>query len=206
MLDQDTEILISRYADGGDELTADELRQVRNLVAGDAEARSLLEDYLALTAALREAAPLVPKLDWDRLHGHLSAAMDEAGEADNRRRMRIGRPMTTPMRWALAASVLLCVGLALLATQPAKITGVAEQSGGVARMPDARPSMVATIDVSGPSIDPPDGTVQLDVSIGQPAITAESAAAIAQDVVWRTPQINIVAVETSATEPTVPRQ
>jgi hypothetical protein len=212
MLDQEIEILISRYADDADDLTADELLRVRTVVASDPAARELLDEYESLTEALRRAAPAVPELDWERLHSHLSAAMNDAPADDARQRMRIGAgrsamPMTMPMRWALAASVLLCIGLALLATQPAKFAGGGNQRQVVVVPPSGGTDTVATlINVSGPTIDLPDGAVQMDVSIGQPTMTAESAAAIAQDVVWRPAQINIVAAEAAATEPLPPRQ
>jgi hypothetical protein len=204
MLDQETEILISQYADDADELTAEERLRVQSVVAADPEARRLLDEYQALTAALRRAAPRVPQLDWDRLREHISSA---TSDADDRNRMRIGpSPMTVPMRWALAASVLLCIGLALLATQPARFTtGGNSVAAGPARTSVDLPSVATSIDVSGPTIDPPEGAVRLDISIGQPAATPDSVAAIAQDVVWRPPQINIVAAETTG-QPFPPRQ
>jgi hypothetical protein len=109
--------------------------------------------------------------------------------------------MTMPTRWALAASVLLCIGIALLATQPAKVVDPVGSVAHANLTPDVQPPAVATsIYVSGPEIDPPLGSVQVDISIGRPA-PAESVADSAQDVVWRQPRVQTIAADTSTTEP-----
>jgi anti-sigma factor RsiW len=104
MTRDDLEFSISQYLDGT--LAPAERDALETRLGSDAEARALYAEYEALQGVIA-AAPL-PPVRWDRLAGHLSAAV--AAEAEPAQSYRLSRWLR-PARLALAASVLLAGGV-----------------------------------------------------------------------------------------------
>ena len=104
MIDEQLEFLISQYADGS--LPESERALVELRLGGDADARTLLEEYRALDATLKSSMPL-PAVNWDRFAEHLSEAVAEQREA--RATTVLGR-IGTFGRLAIAACVVIAVG------------------------------------------------------------------------------------------------
>src|SRR5438105_19050 len=72
------EFRISQYVDGT--LPAAEVAALEAVLAADAEARAVLEDFRKLDAAMKDQARL-PQIYWDRLAAHLSDAVARQDEA-----------------------------------------------------------------------------------------------------------------------------
>ncbi len=109
-VDEDFEYTLLDYLDGN--LPDEEQASVKQRVSHDARAAATLDQYRALDKVLEPAAiqkswPL-PDVKWDRLADHISSAIDEESQAS---RMRIGTWARTTARIALAASILLTIGL-----------------------------------------------------------------------------------------------
>ena len=104
MIDEQLEFLISQYADGS--LPESERTLVELRLQGNAEARTMLDEYRALDATLKSSMPL-PAINWDRLAEHLSEAVAEHREA--RATTVLGR-IGTFGRLAIAACVVVAVG------------------------------------------------------------------------------------------------
>ncbi len=104
MIDEQIEFLISQYADGS--LPESERALVELRLQGDADARTMLDEYRALDATLKTSMPL-PAVNWDRFAEHLSEAVAEQREA--RATTVLGR-IGTFGRFAIAACVVVAVG------------------------------------------------------------------------------------------------
>jgi anti-sigma factor RsiW len=101
------EFSLSQYLDGT--LAEAERAALEERLAGDADARALLAEYQRLDVALK-AVPR-PAVDYDRLAGHICAAVSEQ-EEEPARIYRIGF-VRTMAGLALAASVLIGVGFGI---------------------------------------------------------------------------------------------
>jgi len=105
MIDEQLEFLISQYADGS--LPESERALVELRLQGDADARTMLEEYRALDASLKSSMPL-PAVNWDRLAEHLSDAV--AAEQEEASAPAILGRIGNWGRLAIAACVVLAVG------------------------------------------------------------------------------------------------
>ena len=80
------EFQISQYADGT--LPAEDVAALEAVLASDAEARALLEDFRKIETSIKRETAL-PAMDWDRLRKRISNAV--AAEDDRASRVyRIG--------------------------------------------------------------------------------------------------------------------
>lgn len=181
MIDEQLEFQISQYADGT--LPAAETAALEEELAEDAEARQLLEEYRALNGMIeRELA--APEMNWERLGAHISAvvAQEDAAANDAKQSYRIAWP--TWGRVAIAAMVLIAVGLAFLHLRP---------RGGqtvVVVGPPPAPELAPVVVVTGPAAERAPGEVIEIVSI-QPSALASNRYRPADDVVYRAPRVVI---------------
>lgn len=142
-LSNEQEYTITRYVDG--ELSADEGRQVEQLLTASPAARKLAAEHRSLDTVLKHAWPL-PDVRWDRLQAHLSEAIAEEAQAS---RFRIGNWLGHTTRIAAAACLFVAVGLAVLL--------VANREGAN----PGTPTRVAVVEVAGPEQASGAPTVQI---------------------------------------------
>jgi len=71
---QDSEFLISQYADGA--LEPEQAKKVEALLASDPHYRRLLQQHRALRESLNDWASRIPMVDWDAFHDRLSARLE----------------------------------------------------------------------------------------------------------------------------------
>ena len=158
MTRDELEFSISQYHDGT--LPPLERDRVDEILATDADTRSLLSEYARLDALMRDEAPAVPELDWDRVHARLSRAVANCDDAPAVKTFRIGR-----LAWiggAVAAAAAVAIVASITLRDP---TG----TGGTG--PGARPRGEISVAV-GPT-GPAGGPVAIAVSQqGSPAVTA----------------------------------
>jgi anti-sigma-K factor RskA len=178
MINEHLEFLISQYTDGT--LPAAEAAALEEVLSGDPAARALLEEYQALEIALKREMPL-PEMNWDRLADHISAvvAQEEVAANDANRSYKIAWP--TWGRVAIAAMVLIAVGLAafLHLRRP-------ERSNIVKSDPGPAPVIVVT----GPAPERGSGEVIEIVTI-TPSPLAQRSYRPVNDVVYRPPRVVI---------------
>lgn len=167
MLDEKLQFALSQYADGT--LPPAERPALEKLLAENAAARQLLEEYRRLDALLVRAA-VPPAISWERFSQAVSAAIQEP-------------PATypiwayRPVQLALAASVLIAIGLAVLFYR-----------GGGMTLP-ATPAGIALVQVITPAA--PVGEAVAEISIG-PSPLAE-AAGMGEDTAADAPRAVIAA-------------
>jgi anti-sigma factor RsiW len=166
MATEQLQFSISQYADGT--LPEDERIALERLLADDTDAQALLADDRSLTDLLR-AGPL-PEVRWDRLAESISAAIDEQQE------QRIAQASwwmrhRIPSGLALAASILLAVGLSIHFLSPAH-SPVANH-GPVKNLGT---QTVAMLNVQGPQEDAPAGPEVTQISIGAGGSYAKDSA------------------------------
>ena len=140
-LTDEQEYQLTQYLD--DELPAEESAQVRQQIAANPAAQKALADHRAVDTILKHAWPL-PHIEWDRLHSYLSDTIAEEAQAS---RMRIGNWLTYGTRVALAACLLLAIGLAVR---------FAMNDGGT-----VAPRQVAQVELAGPQVAAGEPTVQM---------------------------------------------
>jgi hypothetical protein len=155
MLSEELEFQICCYADGA--ATVEETRAVEAALANDAEARQLLAEYQSLIAAVGEAGETIPSVRWHGLASHLSGQIQQVPAA---RSVRAIGP-----RLALAASVLIAIGLGMLAAMSEQAPHPAEQPP-VAVAP-------AQIDVAGPVAEVSEAAPQISVSV-EPTVSVSA--------------------------------
>jgi anti-sigma factor RsiW len=193
MINEQLEFQISQYADGT--LPPAEVAALEQALAGDAEARKLLEEYRALSGLVARGLP-VPEMNWDRLAGHISAAVaqDEVAANDASRNYRIAWP--TWGRVAIAAMVLIAVGLgALHLGRPGEPKTNIVINSGTSPVP-AVPSE-AVILIGGPVAQAAAGAAVEEISI-QPSPLARSRYHAVDDVVYRAPRVVIASGQATA--------
>ena len=166
-LPEQTAFAIAQYADGT--LAADHVPAVEAELSANTSARLALADERALNgvfATLRNEPERAVR--WGPLAAHLSKAVaDEAGRAAGKASApyRIFGILRAPMRLAMAASVLLAVGLGVRLMRPGTTPvspGPAQSSGELV--------------VTGPSIEAAPGNTIANVEVGPPPALAGAPA------------------------------
>ena len=117
MNDQDLEFQITRLIDN--DLTGEERAQMEARIASDPEAKRLFDEHQNLNAILQTEAVL-PAIHWDRLANaisdHVTGAAEVAREQERPAVLfsfKWLRPTIPALRLALAACVLLAVGVGI---------------------------------------------------------------------------------------------
>jgi len=176
MFDEAFEFEISQYLDGA--LPAPRREALEKRLAEDPQARRLLEQYRQLDAALAAAAPL-PAVHWDRFSQHVQQAIDDEEQAQ---RLRISSWMRTSTRLAIAAGLLLVVGI--------WAWFIGSGGGGGA------PQSVAVVEIGAPAPTGP-AVVQIEVLRPTPAQAAAKGtdAYALEDLVTVPARIVVVASE-----------
>jgi anti-sigma-K factor RskA len=193
MISEQLEFQISQYADGT--LPAAEAAALEQVLATDAEARKLLKEYRALVTVIARELP-VPQMNFDRLANHISAvvAQKEVAANDANRSYRIAWP--TWGRVAIAAMVLIAVGLGVFTHLRPAGEGtthvVINPPGGGASGGATEPVII----VGGPSAQASSGDVVEIVTI-QPSPLARSRYHAVDDVVYRPPRVVIASGQTT---------
>ncbi len=101
MIDETFEFRLTQYLDGS--LPVDEAAAFFDTLAKNPQTMVLLDEYRKLDLVLK--AQPADAINWDGLAEDISAQIDEASQS----RMRIG--FITPLHSAMAAAVLLAVGI-----------------------------------------------------------------------------------------------
>lgn len=149
MIDEQLEFRLTQYLDGT--LPPEEAPALFDELACNREALAVLDEYRKLDV-LMTARPAGIK--WEALAEHISAHIDE----DQRSRMRIG--FSAPLRAAMAAMVLLAVGVtSWLALRPADT--------------DPGRPVAKVADIQGPAVELADGAAVVEIEIGPPAVVLD---------------------------------
>jgi anti-sigma factor RsiW len=151
MTPDELEYAISQYLDGA--LPPLEKAALEERLAGDAEARAILEEYRKLNTALKTTLPAAPQIAWDRLaeqiHRNLEA---EATPVRHFRLLSIG----WTGRMAIAAALLFVISVAIhFVPRNESPTSNPRMNPGIAM-------------ISGPAVESSVGATIADVSIGPP--------------------------------------
>lgn len=150
MTHDELEYAISQYLDGV--LPPLERAALEERLAGDAQARAMLEEYRKLDGVLQSSLP-VPQVDWATFSAQTSKALDEAEAPIRHYKLHTA----WPMRIAIAAMVMLAFGVGIfLMNQP--------------QTQKSQPIGVAVI--SGPSIAESAGPVVAEIKVGPPPTMA----------------------------------
>ena len=190
---QQLEFQISQYIDGT--LSMTEAAALEQVLAGDADARAMLEDFRKLDASLkRENVAPLPEIHWEKLAEHLSAAVAEEDRATT---YRISAWWSRGVA-AVAALVLIAVGTAVLLNRhqaPPRIEEVATNS---------TPQKIgdnAIAEVTGPTAEPATQPAVAEISIGPSELAKRSNYGVDEDIVYRQPRV-VIASERSALQDT----
>jgi anti-sigma factor RsiW len=142
MLSTQLEFEITQLLDG--DLPPQKEAILRRELAADPEAVRLMEEYARLEELLSGIDP-PPEVDWDALHGRISRAVGGAPAEANHTRRPWGQV-------ALAASVLIALGVGMLILQPrpAAQQGVAIVQVSGIEFPAANTQAIAQINI-GPA-------------------------------------------------------
>jgi anti-sigma factor RsiW len=186
-LPEELEFRIAQYADG----TLDEAEReaVEAALAEQPAARLLLAEYDALATTLNVAKrATLPAVRWDRLAEEISAAV--AREAESEQAEVAGRIepaeraesypifgwLRSPMRLALAASVLLVVSIGVAVLRP-------KGGGEKVTVPIAQGPVVKIVE--GPLAEAAKGEAVEVITIGPPPDRAEFATGFTDDMISR---------------------
>jgi anti-sigma factor RsiW len=184
---EELEFQIAQYADG----TLDEAEReaVEAALEEQPAARLLLAEYDALGATLNAAKrETLPAVRWDRLVGEISAAVAREAEleqvevagkiepAERAESYPIFGWLRSPMRLALAASVLLAVSIGVAVLRP---------TGGPVLPTDTgtKGPVVVKVDVS--DAEPAKGEAVEAITIGPPPDRTEFATGFTDDMISR---------------------
>jgi anti-sigma factor RsiW len=152
MMSEELEFQINQYADGT--LSTTDAAALEDRLARDEQARQLLAEYRKLQAHLAGAMP-APAVRWDRLARHLSDAVAEAQEPVIAGRIGWG------WKLAIAASVLIVIGIGLLMQRSPRSDQVKMESVAV---------------VTGPEAEAASGPAVVEIAVGpSPALAARAA-------------------------------
>jgi anti-sigma factor RsiW len=126
MISEDLEFRISQYADGT--LAPEDVPALKAILRSDPEAAKLLDEYRRLDDVLQARLPKMPAVKWTAMEDYLSSAIEtEATE----RSPSIIMKLRWPVRMALAAAVLLAIGLtATIVMQSVNVAPVVSQVHG----------------------------------------------------------------------------
>jgi len=105
---EDEELAITEYLDGS--LSIEERAALERRIESEPGLRAVMEEYRALDGVVRSAMPM-PAVKWDVLAERLSESIDAQAQ---RKRMYIGNWLKQPMRLAVAAMILIVLGLGIL--------------------------------------------------------------------------------------------
>lgn len=118
MNDEQLQFAISQYIDGT--LPDDERAVLEQRLASDPQARQLLAEYRRLDKLITAGLPATEiEMDWAALASQISDAVAKEAEQVNEVRESESIPPTYTLPWvwkasALAASILICIGLLIL--------------------------------------------------------------------------------------------
>jgi len=210
MIDETLEFRLTQYLDG--DLAPAERAEMETILARDAAARELLDEYRRLDAVVKAGLPRMPAVNWDRLAQELSLAIDEEQAAATRRirpaadaaadtgsTYRIGAWFTNVTRMAIAAAVVLVMAVGLKVYQGGTTTPSGKPVGpGIAKM---EPS------IEGPKAEVALGPVVADVEIGPPTLAqspSRSADSYGVETLVSSPsRIEVFASESSSAQDSV---
>jgi anti-sigma factor RsiW len=153
------EFAISQYIDGA--LPEEQRAAMEERLRTDPEAAGIEAEYRKLGEVVARGAGKTPEVRWDRFAECVGQAIDD----------RSSRPILTIGRvgWAVAASVLVAVGLLSM-------------RGNHSAGPGA--PVVAEISVVGPQAEVASGPVVVDVAVSEPA-EADAADYVADGLLTR---------------------
>ena len=183
MIDEQLEFRIAQYADGT--LPADDVAALEHVLANDADARAMLDEYRRLDATLKRHDPL-PAIDWDQLADRLFDAVAE----EDRATTTIAWPLRHLGKIALAASVAIVAAVVavtqLKSNQP--VEKIAINPGGTT--PNTNVA-VAIVEVTGPSIPAASQPAFADIKISPSPWARQTNFGVAEQVVYRPPRVLI---------------
>jgi len=168
-IDEQTEYAIAQYVDG--QLPEGERAALEKRLESDPAARMAMEEYRSLQRVTERAWSL-PRVDWQRLSERISDAVAEAAQ---RARYSIAW-VRRPMQLAMAASVLIVLGLAV-----AVLTRGGKTGEGEARYAQ----------VTGPAMEQATGPAVAEIHIGAMDDTARNSYATAAVVGLSAPRMHI---------------
>jgi negative regulator of sigma E activity len=197
MTRDELEFSISQYLDGT--LAADQHAALEERLATDAEARAMYAEYQSLQGVLTTSLPAMPEVDWDQFAARVSAAVDR--EEVPAQSYKINRWFSRPMKFAVAASVLVAGAIAFTVMRPpgrtntgpspegptqiVRIDSPAEATGTspeVAVNPSAQPALVVAIVPPAADEDRPTVLRYADSVVQRPSrAMIVSAAPVGQD-------------------------
>jgi hypothetical protein len=193
MTEDRLEFLISEHLDGS--LSSSDAEALHAALAESEQARSLLRQYESLNDCVRRSSPRLPEIRWDRLAERISgavasvadsvAASDAAGDPSNNDDRGFIKFRIVMPRLAIAASILIAIGVGLIASRPssrpAPATPVHRPLVDTAAnaAPVAGPPLAASIEITGPSEEAAAAPPTIDIAVGPPAHLARG------DEPWR---------------------
>jgi len=180
VIGQQLEFQISQYANNT--LSAGERTALEAELERSAEARALLTEYRKLDEVLRREI-LVPEVNWDRLAEQISGAVGE--EEIPGRRLVIG----WGGRLALAASVLIAVGVGLAVYMKGTTPGAPVGPAGVAK-------------VEGPSAEAATQPALVKIDVGPGDEFAEAQYQLSEGIVQRPSSVRVIASNEEAGQDT----
>jgi len=187
MIDEQLEFQIAQYADGT--LPAAEIPALERVLADNADARALLDEYRRLDATLKRELP-VPAMNWDRLATHLRDAV----AAEDRATTTIAWPLRNWGKIAAAAAILLVVGtIALLQLRPTAPVTTVVVNNPPSSVQNGTPSTNVTVVVvvTGPVAQTTDATPVVEINVGPSAWAKQTNYGVTDQVVYRQPRVMI---------------
>ena len=184
MFDEQLEFQIAQYADGT--LPAGERAALERVLADNADARALLDEYRRLDATLKREMP-APAMDWDKLAAHLSDAV----AAEDRATTTIAWPLRHAGKLAAAAAVIIVIGTAALWLLRPSTPG---ENNFVDIIPPSPPTpnmAVAIVEISGPAAPAASQPALAQIEIGPSQWARETNFGVADPLVYRPPRVMI---------------
>jgi hypothetical protein len=182
---------IAEFVDGS--LEEPTRSDIENCLLTDAEARLLATQYAHLNAALR-GSRLEPAIDFDQLAGQISAAID-AEDAHVAAPMKLPTAVVHRSVWWKRTAV---AALAMIAATSAAILLSGRGDGG------GPASTGGELLVTGPTIETPKGSPQMDIAIGPSKLLVDrgmTAGLTDEIIVKRPPRVVISAAADAAPAP-----
>jgi anti-sigma factor RsiW len=188
VIDEQLEFQIAQYADGT--LPAADAVALERVLASDAEARALLDEYRRLDATLKREMPL-PTINWNMLASRLSDAVAE----EDRATTTIAWPLRSWGKVAMAASIAIVIGLmAWWQLKPATPTSEIALNNGTTTSsstgvnPD---TAVAIVQITGPAAQAASQPAVAQIEIGPSPWAKQTNFGVADQVVYRRPRVLI---------------
>ncbi|MEA2711660.1 MAG: hypothetical protein QOF78_4261 [Phycisphaerales bacterium] len=182
MIDEQREFQIAQYADGT--LPAAERAALEQVLADDADARALLDEYRRLDASLKRELP-VPAMNWDRLSAHLSDAVAD----EDRATTTIAWPLRHAGKLAAAAAIIVVIGsIALWHLRPA--TPVEQVAVNQKPLLTANTAVVI-VEITGPVAQAASQPAVAQIEIGPSQWARQTSFGVADQVVYREPRVMI---------------